>query len=66
MKVEGDKMKCQYCGKRTNDMVEHLGKNKNCQKEHAHKLKLQFAEILVEHKKRVKFFKNKNKENRVK
>ena len=58
-------MKCQYCGKRTSDMVDHLRKSKRCSQEHAEKLSLQFKLILAEHKKVCDFFKAKEsqKEN---
>jgi len=36
-------MNCPYCGKRTNDIPNHLNKNKMCAKKHHGNLKRQFV-----------------------
>jgi len=56
-------MKCEYCGRRVSDMPDHLKSKPKCSQKHAEKLKMQFKEILVEHAKVVKFFKEKGVSN---
>jgi len=40
-------MKCEYCGKITRDMPDHLKKSKSCHADHVKKLSWNLAEILA-------------------
>ena len=52
-------MKCDYCGRCVKDMPNHLNTKPKCSQEHANKLKSQLKEILDNHARLVKFFKEK-------
>ena len=57
--MDGEGMKCDYCGRCVKDMPNHLNTKPKCSQEHANKLKSQLKEILDNHARLVKFFKEK-------